>query len=107
MPRNPKAQSPTSAIQSAANEATPETKARHGFAAISLERQREIASLGGKAAHAKGTAHKFTSEQARTAGRKGGQVAAAKRAAAAKMCVEPRAQANTKTQAEEAQTATV
>jgi len=37
------------------------------------ERQRQIASEGGKAAHEKGTAHEFTSEEAREAGRKGGQ----------------------------------
>jgi general stress protein YciG len=37
------------------------------------QRQREIASEGGKAAHEKGTAHEFTSEEARAAGRKGGQ----------------------------------
>lgn len=43
-----------------------------GFAAISPERVREIASKGGKAAHAVGTAHKFTSEEAKAAGRKGG-----------------------------------
>lgn len=36
------------------------------------ERQREIASAGGKAAHAKGTAHQFTPDEARKAGRKGG-----------------------------------
>ena len=35
-------------------------------------RQREIASKGGKAAHQKGTAHEWTSEEARDAGRKGG-----------------------------------
>ena len=44
-----------------------------GFASMDESRQREIASLGGKAAHEKGTAHEFTSEEARTAGRKGGQ----------------------------------
>ena len=38
-------------------------------------RQREIASKGGRAAHEKGTAHEFTSEEARAAGRKGGQAA--------------------------------
>jgi general stress protein YciG len=38
------------------------------------DRQREIARKGGKAAHEKGTAHQFTSEEARQAGRKGGQV---------------------------------
>lgn len=37
------------------------------------QRQREIASKGGRAAHAKGTAHEFTSEEARNAGRKGGE----------------------------------
>jgi len=44
-----------------------------GFASMDEERQREIASRGGKAAHQKGTAHEFTSEEAREAGRKGGQ----------------------------------
>jgi len=38
------------------------------------EKQREIASKGGRAAHQKGTAHEWTSEEARQAGRKGGQV---------------------------------
>ncbi|WP_232290799.1 KGG domain-containing protein [Polaromonas hydrogenivorans] len=37
------------------------------------ERQRAIASEGGKAAHQSGNAHEFTSEEARAAGRKGGQ----------------------------------
>lgn len=45
---------------------------KRGFASISKERQREIASMGGKAAHAAGKAHEFTSEEARVAGRKGG-----------------------------------
>lgn len=39
-----------------------------GFASMDPERQREIASQGGKASHAKGTAHEFTSEEARKAG---------------------------------------
>lgn len=43
-----------------------------GFASISPDRQREIASLGGKAAHAQGKAHKYTIEEARAAGRLGG-----------------------------------
>ena len=47
-------------------------KARRGFASMSAEKQREIASKGGKAAHQKGTAHEWTSEEAREAGRKGG-----------------------------------
>jgi general stress protein YciG len=44
-----------------------------GFASMDRERQREIASEGGKAAHEKGTAHEFDSEEARAAGRKGGE----------------------------------
>jgi general stress protein YciG len=49
-----------------------------GFAGMDPEKQRQIASKGGKAAHQKGTAHEFTSEEARVAGRKGGQVAHAR-----------------------------
>jgi general stress protein YciG len=49
-------------------------KERRGFASMSPEKQREIASLGGRAAHMKGTAHTWTSEEARAAGRKGGQI---------------------------------
>ena len=49
-------------------------KARRGFASMSAEKQREIASKGGRAAHAKGTAHEWTADEARSAGRKGGQV---------------------------------
>lgn len=44
-----------------------------GFASMDPERQREIASEGGRAAHVKGTAHEFDSEEARQAGRKGGE----------------------------------
>ena len=43
-----------------------------GFAGMPEDKQREIASKGGKAAHQKGTAHEFDSESAREAGRKGG-----------------------------------
>ncbi|MBU6389244.1 general stress protein [Patescibacteria group bacterium] len=46
---------------------------RRGFASMDKAKQRAIASAGGKAAHARGTAHEFTSEEARAAGRKGGQ----------------------------------
>jgi uncharacterized protein len=49
-------------------------KERRGFASMSREKQREIASKGGRAAHEKGTAHEWTSEEARSAGRKGGQI---------------------------------
>jgi len=41
---------------------------------MSPEKQREIASKGGRAAHEKGTAHEWSAEEARNAGRKGGQV---------------------------------
>jgi general stress protein YciG len=53
---------------------TSERKERRGFASMSPEKQREIASKGGRAAHQKGTAHEWTSEEARSAGRKGGQI---------------------------------
>ena len=53
---------------------TTERKERRGFASMSAEKQREIASKGGRAAHEKGTAHEWTSEEARSAGRKGGQI---------------------------------
>ncbi|MCU0545579.1 MAG: KGG domain-containing protein [Oscillatoriaceae cyanobacterium Prado104] len=46
---------------------------KRGFASMDPEKQREIASEGGKAAHEKGTAHEFSSEEAREAGRKGGE----------------------------------
>ncbi|MEO6320827.1 MAG: KGG domain-containing protein [Polaromonas sp.] len=48
-------------------------KSERGFAAMDPKRQREIASEGGKAAHLSGNAHEFNSEEARAAGRKGGQ----------------------------------
>ena len=51
-------------------------KVRKGFATMSPERKREIASKGGKAAHRLGRAHEFTSEQAKIAGAKGGQAVA-------------------------------
>jgi uncharacterized protein len=49
---------------------------RRGFASMDEEKQREIASKGGKAAHEKGTAHEFDSKEAQEAGRKGGQARA-------------------------------
>ncbi|MDB4941183.1 MAG: ral stress protein [Labilithrix sp.] len=45
---------------------------RRGFAAMDRDRVKEIASKGGRAAHAAGTAHQFSSDEARNAGRKGG-----------------------------------
>lgn len=47
-------------------------KEDRGFASMDRGKQREIASKGGKAAHQKGTAHQWTSDEAREAGRKGG-----------------------------------
>lgn len=49
--------------------ATPQRRLR-GFAAMTPEKKREIASLGGRAAHASGRAHQFSSEEARAAGKK-------------------------------------
>ncbi len=45
-------------------------RSRRGFAAMDRQRQREIASMGGKSAHASGHAHEFTPEEARAAGKK-------------------------------------
>lgn len=50
-----------------------ETPKYRGFASMSPERQREIASRGGKSVHVKGLGHQFTAEEARAAGRIGGQ----------------------------------
>ncbi len=47
--------------------------ANRGFASMDPQRQKEIASEGGRAAHEKGTAHEFDSTEAREAGRKGGE----------------------------------
>ena len=49
-------------------------KSRRGFASMDPARQREIASRGGRAAHEKGTAHEWSPDEARVAGRKGGEV---------------------------------
>lgn len=48
-------------------------KVKRGFASMPKDKVREIARKGGKAAHRKGTAHEFTSSEAREAGRKGGE----------------------------------
>ncbi len=54
-------------------------KEDRGFASMNPERQREIASKGGKAAHLKGTAHEWTTDEAREAGAKGGRATHARR----------------------------
>ena len=51
-----------------------------GFGAMDPEKQREIARKGGRTAHAKGTAHEWTSDEARIAGRKGGEIVSRDRA---------------------------
>ena len=55
-----------------------EQKAR-GFAAMSPERRAELGRMGGKAVQASGKGHRFTSEEAREAGRKGGTKTAMRR----------------------------
>ena len=53
---------------------------KRGFASMDPAKQREIASQGGRADHDKGTAHEFTSDEARVAGRKGGEAVSRDRA---------------------------
>lgn len=50
-----------------------QSKSKRGFAGMTPEQRREIASRGGKSAHAQGKAHRFTSDEARVAGKIGGQ----------------------------------
>jgi hypothetical protein len=54
-------------------------KSKRGFASMSPEQQREIARQGGRAAHQKGVAHEFTSQEAQAAGRIGGRNSGARR----------------------------
>lgn len=61
---------PDSSNQHNESSSTGQRKSVRGFAAMDPQRQREIASLGGRAAHQSGHAHEFTSEEARAAGRK-------------------------------------
>ena len=85
-------QEPTGRAQSSSTELTPDQPPRpfdsarelkpkrpRGFAAMDRKLVTEIARKGGKAAHSAGTAHEFTSEEARVAGRKGGRATHAKR----------------------------
>src|SRR3954462_9111698 len=81
-PRPPKVQDPPPqpnqkgpyVVQPGGRVVNTERKERRGFASMSPEKQREIASKGGRAAHEKGTAHEWTADEARAAGRGGGQV---------------------------------
>jgi uncharacterized protein len=59
---------------------TDHQKSNRGFASMDHGKQREIASKGGKAAHAQGRAHEFTPDEARVAGRKGGEAVSRDRA---------------------------
>jgi hypothetical protein len=76
-------QASSSTQASATSSASPDDqpKKRRGFGAMSPEKQRQIASAGGLAAHAKGTARRFTQEEAKIAGAKGGAAVRAKRIA--------------------------
>jgi general stress protein YciG len=60
----------TSSTQTSNSSSDRPQKSLRGFAAMDPQRQREIASLGGRAAHQSGHAHEFTSEEARAAGKK-------------------------------------
>ena len=62
-----------------ADSSTSTGTSKRGFASMDPQRKREIASKGGRAAHEKGTAHEFSPEEARHAGRKGGEVVSRKR----------------------------
>jgi predicted GIY-YIG superfamily endonuclease/general stress protein YciG len=82
-----------SGIRDAARSAiTPEdimAKEDRGFASMDPNKQREIASKGGRAAHQKGTAHEWTADEAREAGRKGGQASRLRRRSASDDGQEP------------------
>ena len=71
------------AVETAQRPAEPKPKRRRGFAVMDPKLVSEISRKGGKAAHTAGTAHEFTTEEAREAGRKGGRATHAKRRARA------------------------
>ena len=74
-------------------ESSSRPKQRRGFAVMDPRKVSEIASKGGRAAHAAGTAHQFTSDEARDAGRKGGYATHAKRKAGKSEPPPPQAEA--------------
>jgi general stress protein YciG len=74
---------PSADASSSSSEEEPKSHRPRGFAAMDRKLVSEIARKGGKAAHSAGTAHEFTSEEAREAGRKGGRATHAKRRRAA------------------------
>ena len=55
------------------NQQAPSRTSKRGFASMDPQKQKDIASKGGKAAHQMGVAHEWNSEEARKAGRKGGE----------------------------------
>src|ERR1700744_5548963 len=72
-PATPAAPTATQATPAEGNTVTePPRPRRRGFAAMDRDRVKEIASKGGRAAHAAGTAHQFSADEARVAGKKGG-----------------------------------
>lgn len=79
--QTPSPEAQTTEAAAKPEEAAPAPRRPRGFAAMDRDKVREIARLGGKAAHQAGTAHEFTSEEARAAGRNGGLATHAKRRA--------------------------
>jgi uncharacterized protein len=67
----PRDTTPPAPVQSASAQSA-QKKSNRGFASMDPAKQREIASKGGRAAHEKGTAHQFSADEAREAGKKGG-----------------------------------
>ncbi|NTS43706.1 general stress protein [Flavisolibacter sp. BT320] len=61
------------------NQNLEQPKSKRGFAVMSPERQRQIASQGGRAAHQQGVAHEWSTEEAKEAGKKGGQASGRRR----------------------------
>lgn len=76
--QNPARSSSSTSLPEGTPRETGRQGSNRGFAAMSPEQQRQIASEGGRAAHAQGTAHQWSSEEARAAGRKGGEARAQK-----------------------------
>jgi uncharacterized protein len=85
-----KPDAPPAAPASSDAPATPgSARKRRGFAVMDPKLVAEISRKGGKAAHSAGTAHEFTSDEARAAGRKGGLASHAKRKRAAEASPKP------------------
>lgn len=74
MPVQPKSETARPKSRPAARVGDGSRTARRGFASMDPAKQRSIASQGGLASHASGLGHKWTTDEARAAGRKGGQL---------------------------------